>query len=531
MRSLLIASALLVTASATPVILAFLGRSDAAAGAYEELLGRVAASCTTRSLELHTVAMEEGALAEAQRSWPSAPVFYAGHGMEAKGGGVAVQAFAARQAAAGSAPAGVILLNAFLQRTWRPSIKDCAAKWAVQPTWSLKCPGGCLKDGVHDCPGPEVPTPSFPVPSLTIGGSLDGVVRIARVAEAWYTQKATPHAVTVVEGMNHASFLGNGMEAVLLQDLPPAISKEEAQAKVSDFIADFLKSPKDFEAPTLYEYFKPFADMFVHQEGSWWWTSNSDERGSSAWAADAQRRMALPLPQAAEWVASNEFRLLSDEDLIPPYFRGKHRANITVHKEGALTIESRSVTQLRYVKVSVKDTAVGTNGFAIIKEEKAGVLASLQDDGSMPVAAIEIATKLASRQLVYSRLGLEAAASLDDGNRCQEINQAAYDLALDAASEVARARYKAQGRPMFMGADTKPFPPAGPFWIWNYLQMNDKAAGVEVDSLFAFYSLSGPAYGAGNHYCKLLSPAMVLEWIYTDSLRRIKHVDVAELVV
>ena len=75
-----------------------------------------------------------------------------------------------------------------------------------------------------------------------------------------------------------------------------------------------------------------------------------------------------------------------------------------------------------------------------------------------------------------------------------------------------------------MANDMKPFPPAGPWWIWNYLQYtkNTTTAGkptLDVASWYAFYSTSGLAYGAGNHYCKLLSPARAMEWIYTDSLK------------
>ena len=52
----------------------------------------------------------------------------------------------------------------------------------------------------------------------------------------------------------------------------------------------------------------PVVRVFVKQQGSWWWTSNSDGMGSNPQAADAQRRIAEPLPTGFHsWTVSNEF--------------------------------------------------------------------------------------------------------------------------------------------------------------------------------------------------------------------------------
>ena len=83
--------------------------------------------------------------------------------------------------------------------------------WSVQPTLKCPkglCPGGYLKDGVHNCSGPTIPSPSYPgPPSLSIGGELDGLVRMSRMAEAWYTQQATQHKVKLVLGSLVTSFI------------------------------------------------------------------------------------------------------------------------------------------------------------------------------------------------------------------------------------------------------------------------------------------------------------------------------------
>ena len=70
---------------------------------------------------------------------------------------------------------------------------------------------------------------------------------------------------------------------------------------------------------------------------------------------------------------------------------------------------------------------------------------------------------------------------------------------------------------------------AGPCWIWDPLRWAEDATGVVIRSVtFATENKNdlGPCgedklipCAAGMHYCKGVSPARVLEWIYTDSLR------------
>lgn len=523
-------TSLVTVGSATPTIIGFLGRTDAADSAYESFKEALAHEAFVVGMQVLLISSSSVVdlrkrVSDATEEQPNARVLYVGHGMH--GGAASLQEVVQQQPSI----AGLVLVGGFLRRSWRPSFAECAEKWATQPTHSCPkgkglplCPGGYLPDGVHNCVGPQVPTPTFEVPTLTIGGSLDGVVRIARIAEAWYTQHGSDeHQVALVEGMNHGDLMDNISGFVAEKDLQSEIGADEARAAVSKLVVAFAREPRNFTAVSLDAWFSPFVEMFVKQEGSWWWTSNSDETGSSVWAATAQKRMAEPMPLGFEaWTVSNEFHLLSDESNIPPYYRERHRPHVTLSDDRTIVM-SRTVAQLRYIKLTVTETAMGLNGYAIIKEEKAGILSNpiYPDDGDAAAAAIEIATKLASRQAAYNvTAGGNPPSTLDDGDRCKTINQAAYDLAVAIASPEARERFRQKGRPLVMVADKKPTPPAGPWWIWNYLSFDDKGAqGVEVQSWYAFYPLSGPTYGAGNHYCKLLSPARALEWVYTDSLR------------
>ena len=396
--------------AARSVVLAFLGHSE---GSYEGLLEELRSEGLRRDLEIlwpegHFKSFEDmqGALKELLQEHPDAHLVYMGHGME---GGAAAQAFAAASEAE-----GLVLLAGFLQRRWRPDVEACGRTWAKQPSVvcpKVFCPGGYLKDGVHDCSSLKGGV-VYPLPSLSIGGELDGVVRVSRLAEAWYTQRNSSHLVRVVPGMSHADLLSQVPPALVAKDLPSTCGPKKARLQVAQLVVDFLT----FQVVRSFEenFFEPWKEMFL-LEGSWWWTGNSDESGSSNWAARAQQRLVDPLPSGFTWgKAQDDFHLLSDEELIPPYYRLRHRPKLFVENS---TVSSRTVTQLRYVELSVLQVAAGLNGWAVIKEEKAAQSALQKDDGGKAVAAIEIATKMCSRQKAFELCGAEASPELDQGDR------------------------------------------------------------------------------------------------------------------
>jgi hypothetical protein len=76
----------------------------------------------------------------------------------------------------------------------------------------------------------------FRTPSLTIGGTKDGLMRITRIAEAWYHARTNVEKaqnwmfpVVALEGVSHMQFSsGSPPSNVKKNDLTPEISNEAA---------------------------------------------------------------------------------------------------------------------------------------------------------------------------------------------------------------------------------------------------------------------------------------------------------------
>eukprot|EP00300_Choanocystis_sp_HF-7_P001351 c11092_g1_i2.p1 GENE.c11092_g1_i2~~c11092_g1_i2.p1 ORF type:complete len:597 (+),score=103.96 c11092_g1_i2:1-1791(+) len=377
----------------------------------------------------------------------------------------------------------------------------------------------------------------FPVPTLTIGGELDGLARVTRVgAESYYnliTLKSNPAAaakrfpVVVVPGMNHWQFAsGAPTRLVSTMDLIPEVSDADAQATASVLIADFLDncsgvSGTGEEVAAAVAQTATFIGPLVkayEQEGSRHFNAPSQIGGpnaaacvqggcpsSSAWAPRAQVLIAGDLGQFGyTGNVTNQYVSVSSNPVTGGVF---HLPSITPNNQTDV-VTITTFTQGSWNKLDNVDT------------------------GFVSTSASELATKLASRQCTWIEVsGQDFNFSVDDPDFCMQTNMQAYQWALDAASKTARDRFEAFGEQFIFGPDIQK---SGGPWFIDALLAFDK---VEINGT-KFVRVTAPAQKTPKdywpfpfprpssipdpscfHYCKLLSPARAMEWIYVDGLR------------
>lgn len=144
--------------------------------------------------------------------------FYAGHSL----GGAMLLDYVTNHA---SNATGMVLLGSFITRNYKT---------------------GTTKEGR--------PIIEFSVPSLTIGGEMDGLLRLTRVVESMYSQIVSApsnefdqavksKAVTIIEGMNHMQFAsGEPPKFVLDHDLQSEVSEKDAHKNVISDMSTFLQA-------------------------------------------------------------------------------------------------------------------------------------------------------------------------------------------------------------------------------------------------------------------------------------------------
>ncbi|KAK3264428.1 hypothetical protein CYMTET_26835 [Cymbomonas tetramitiformis] len=136
-------------------------------------------------------------------------------------------------------------------------------------------------------------------------------------------------------------------------------------------------------------------------------------------------------------------------------------------------------------------------------------------DTATSISAKEIGCKLLSSESIERQLNVTAVTR---GVTCGDVNKYAAEMVMKLLSPTTLKRYKAKGRQLCWKPDFQPFGDVGPLFIYESLELTENATCLAVASLAMSTAVDSKRF-PGVHYCKLLSPAKIIDWIMTDSLK------------
>ena len=390
-----------------------------------------------------------------------------------------------------------------------------------------------------------------PVPVLVIAAELDGVTRISSFAATRHRHESSPHQFVVVAGASHHSFDANPADTKSKfkhLDLQSEITNTEAQQQAASLIHEWVSSHARYHGniTTVTKVHLEAAERKAAQmadplvkalllEGSAALgqdVCNSDYPTNPTCKYPKYPDFSLPpgpkpaptpLPSkdcicGSRWVTQYAF----------PAVSGAAGHGFTVHTADAFHDVSdvhpfhlphtwNSCQSPQGCDLNVTTLTMNVNG--------SGVL--FPNASAPPLSALELRTKMKSRQTLWEAAGLgKQSVDVDKKNLtlCRAANQLAWDWAMSNADADVRARFEKSGEPFVMVDDVEaPIGLTGPTWIKKELvYKRTKENTIEVQS-WTFVVPESPIktkyLPTGMHYCKLLSPARCMEWIYTDGLR------------
>ncbi len=411
---------------------------------------------------------------------------------------------------------------------------------------------------------------TFPVPVITIAGTLDGVSRVTRTgAESLFHAlapiapsvchlqgSATPNIlcpVIAIDGASHMSFASGQPSSLILQlDLKPDLAEDDAHTQVSNYIAAFfsvLALPSQSALQTLESgvaaskaLMGPFIDA-MQAEGSPWlgvWC-NSDFATNAACNYPKYPDASLPPgpkpspnpPPPSDCICGSSFVRSFAQAIMSNFSSSTFPSAMIAAADAFHDVSDVHPFHLPHIWNSCKltDTSCTLNVTSVTMP----ILENADNfDGTRsPVSALEFRTKLKSRQATWEAVGLpDPDLNTSDGSLaiCRTINELSISLALKSAPASVLKRYDLYGEQLVVVDDVKSgIGPEGPKWIQDELKYTRVASpdGGSVMTVQSWtFDTPNVNHGdvpyiitAGYHYCKILSPARSMEWVMVDSLR------------
>jgi len=128
-------------------------------------------------------------------------------------------------------------------------------------------------------------------------------------------------------------------------------------------------------------------------------------------------------------------------------------------------------------------------------------------------AAKSVDCKMLSAEQISKQMGLKTRFL-----QCAEVNKLAVQAARELLPAHSLKRFDTHGRTFCHKEDGGVFDNIGPLFVRGSIKTEETSECLEITSLGLVTSVKSKIF-PGNHYCKLFSPAMALEWMMTDGLK------------
>jgi len=332
---------------------------------------------------------------------------------------------------------------------------------------------------------------NYSIPLMHMAGELDGGGARPGKLALYYKQfkdYAAQHGeekalalkpVQMIIGMDHSDFCP-GFFVTATKDLCPEVTQDQALQAIGKGAAAFLH----LNSPTTDA--TKAAAMATLQE-----------------MLSVSRQFFEPYLQAFEFESNGSWCELAQHVI----------AGLSTVDDGKLqvTVDIRGIDTFEHGHTSYANVSGG--GL------KVGIISAFENStgfgpNDVHGAAKSIDCKMVGADRVAEQMKVVANTSVT----CRDVNPLAVAKALELLPEKSKKRYLAQTRRVCYGEDTTVFGNIGPLFVKGSITLDEKDNCLEVASLSLVSTITSSIY-PGNHYCKLLSPAMAMEWMMTDGIK------------
>jgi len=329
---------------------------------------------------------------------------------------------------------------------------------------------------------------NYAVPALTVIGSIDGLSLTYAYREWRETLNANVpemYPVYIAENVNHAQ-VGSGdvPSFVKDRDISPVMDDDSAHEIYSNIVATFIVNQnKDLFDAALVKAAETIAVLLAE------YTATFLAPFHMAYTMEAEmtdNNWMIRGQEILSELTANE-GMMVDNLIVPFDDLGETKPSVEMTGDCTGSVKTYSTPQY---DLDLFD---------------AGVL----------ISASVIKAKFKLEDVVRESL----CVPMIERRQCKDINQAAYNLALEMASVDALSRFQSVGINLFFLDDS--VSPWGPGWEYSS-GLHYKSVNKTHSSLYSTSLISEPDFfipsAAGMHYCDLLSPFRALEWIYIQSV-------------